>query len=192
MNTRVLSLTAYCFALTMLLMSCSNEPRAPLASKHKGEQFAYTRNVETLLRHVEHTVSDEDVVSIKRALQQTIAQWRTRSKLNDLRWSKASVLSDKIIFNSDKTKALLLYQHLPDERPHRTVKLIAGKKRDGQWLFNERGLPNFTYGYDEKRRNGVPFTQREVIFRTLNTLAEDGLLRFGRVQDDYFGKWVAK
>lgn len=127
------------------------------------------------------------------ALKQSIADWaeldiRTMRKYGraDFKWE----LAEPVYFNEDQSKGIFFTAYIKPNKSGEMATFI-GEEIDGEWFFFRRGLPTFTYGYDEDLREGEPYTIKEIIGYTNEKFVEDGLVNEdGNIDYDYVNtKW---
>lgn len=156
------------------------------------EQSVYSRDIAIITDHVEQSVSKKERQVFKEKLAGAIADMANKNISMSIFRTQPYEISDIMVFNQEKDKVLMLTSWL------RTTKgksqqvgfcdVFAGKKQaDGSWYFHHSGLPGYTYGYNEKYRNGVFFTPKELIFRSLKKEVRDNqLVKYGNINPNYF------
>ncbi|MCB9032353.1 MAG: hypothetical protein H6553_00790 [Chitinophagales bacterium] len=150
----------------------------------------YTPSVKTIYQYALNNTSEKDREALQIAVTKTLL-YLSETNPSYLFWkTHATNLDEVIIMNQDKNKALVFITTIKATK-HGTSKMVAASKQeDGSWLVSTKGLPNFTYEYDEKQRKGQLFTEREILFHNLQKLADDGLVLFEQVNQEYINtKW---
>lgn len=156
------------------------------------EQSVYSKDIATITDHSAKTVSEKERQAFKDKLEGVIAEW-ANTNISMLVYKKRPYeISDVIVFNKSKDKVLMLTTMLRTEKGHGMqagfCDVFVGKKHaDGTWYFHHRGLPGYSYGYSKKHRNGVFFTPKELVFRSLQKEVRDNkLVKYGNINPAYF------
>lgn len=140
--------------------------------------------------YIEESTNTKERRDIKEKFDNVLKDW-AENKISMLIYQKYDYeIPDIVLFNEEKNKVLLFSIFIGD-KGHGNVDLHAGeRKEDGLWYFHHSGLPGYSYRYVEEYRKGKAFTNHELLVRSLDKLADDGLVKKNSISQDYINtKW---
>lgn len=143
--------------------------------------------------YVDRTTSEEERDEMRKLLKQGIQEWIDEGYSNMEFYTQLDYkISDIMLVHKDGAKVLFLLAGLFKDKNDGIVKLITGKYIEEKgWKFHNGGLPTYYYEYQDNLRNGLKFTENELLVRTVDKLVDDGLVTFYDVvsQDYLDNKW---
>ena len=147
----------------------------------------------TVSEYVEKTVDKDDALYMKELLKKEIALWIENYSSMGFYKEEEFHISDIMLFAVTKDKVLLIVYSLLKDSEDGEAKLISANlnHESDKWEFRYTGLPTFYYEYNEELREGIKFTEYEILVRTVDHLVEDGLVNFfGNISQSYLqNKW---
>lgn len=178
----------------------SAQPTQPTSSNSPSltqmEQSVYSYDIHTISAYVKKSTSEQERQLFKNKLRGVISTLADKHISMSIYNQRPYHVSDVVLFNDKKDKVLMLTTWLRSDKDTKKGKykpagfcdLFAGNKQaDSTWVFQHRGLPGYSYGYSEKHRNGIFFTSKELVYRSLQKeVLDNQLVKRGKLNQDYF------
>lgn len=182
----------FCVLCIATIFACPYNDNMTTKNTQTYQQREFILNP-VVKEYIDKTTSEEERIEMRKLLKSGIQEWIDEGYSNMGFYTQLDYkISDIMLVHKDGAKVLFLLVGLFEDKDDGIVKLITGKYNEEKgWKFHNGGLPTYYYEFQNNLRNGIKFTEHELLVRTVDKLVKDGLVTFyGVVSQDYLdNKW---